>query len=440
MTQLEQLAVLADNGTPLHLTTKLLQHNLYTVHAQDRGSFNRGHYPARLTFEQTLAQELRHYPEAVTINGDEIPRTPFPNLATVRLTHHAQHSTDCPTTQTLSLHPDQPPISEHHDAFIAGVLVHTLPPTNTTSYLTPGDSVFPHWQPLHIATLLPVSVVTPDEFHHLTIAERHLLLDRNLILPLTHTVLLREQQQIKFTKAHPFTPKPHDGDVHHYAVAHPTEGSQPFSRGEPIIVHRTPIRIDPQGLSNPEFTSITEALYTTDQDLVPVDPKDDLQYAHTLTDIQLLIDPPPTNRLDSPIPQPVNSITLSIGLDKRPIDRTLSLHLWMTQDPDTRDPQHVFYTPGATLPSPLDDVLIRAYWADNEYADNQSLGDLTFNMRCLAKAITGEPLNAFIEQLQDHLDRFSTILPLPPTPCAVTSQDGTLTFSFNPAQTDDRAT
>ena len=431
------LRILAATGAPLDLTTQHQGATQYTVHAKDRGSFQIFSQLGPDEFAQWMASELRYYPDSVTLNGEPVKTTPFPDLANVTVTSFQQHTTKYPDAKQIALG-DSSQLRQR-DALIAGVLYNTFPFTEPQTYFTPGESKFAHWQPALRVTVTPVAVVTPEEYMSLTQTELQLLLENNEILPLTGTVAHRGREQIQRTISHPNAPPEYTGRIHNYTLSHPDglKNSPPFNTGEPIIVHRTPVGISGEGLSNPEYISVAEALYTTDQELVPVSQENNPE--HTVTYIELVTDisSPPDARSCL---QPTRSITISISLDKHPAQHRIPARLWMNCDEDTDELENIFHIPGALDKDYLANCLVRAYWTDrnchDRFEEEEQLADLVFEMNCLAKAAAGQPEQAYQELLQDHLDRFSTYVPGPETECTATSPDGTITMTYRPPQKD----
>ena len=344
MIPIEALRPLADNGQPLDLTVEQLSHHHYSLNAQERGTFELTHYYDLTHLLEQLRSDLQHYPNPVTINGDTIVTTPFPDLASVTVTTHQHHSTHLADTQTLMI---EEGYSHYHrqNFFIAGILFSTSLPGTPHTYLTPGRNRYTHWQPAHQVTLTPISVVTAEDLSSLTDVELQLLTQRNNILPFTQTLATRDANQVARTMKHHKAPKEYKGTTYRYALAHPDgdQNADPFSTGELIIVHRTPVAISPKDLNNPEFISLAEALYTTEQEFVPV--SQDAQPNHVITDIVLEQNPPRPARPVTVL-QPVESITLNLGFNRNPPSHTVHPQFWMTFDEDFDNIDHVFIAPG----------------------------------------------------------------------------------------------
>ena len=434
MNSVKTLRLLADNSAPLHLTTEKTGPYEQTVHVQGRGTFTVNTHLDIPHFTQNLISDLQHYPNDVTINGDPVSTKPFPDLSAILVTSYENHTTEYPRTNVLTL--EEGHFHTHRqNALIAGVLHCIGKPAKSMTYLTPADNPFPHWQPVHRVTLNPLSVITKEDFASLTDTEFTLLMDRNDVLPFTATLAQRDEDQTNRTIQHPKAPRRYEGPVHHYAISLPdgANNSQPFHTGEPIIAHRTPVGISPEGLSNPEFISIAEALYTADQDMVPVAQGD--APTHTVTDLTLVIDAPNVQRKSCL--QPTKSITLSLGLDKQPPDREVTPRLWMTFDDLLSGIDTVSYIPG-TLDVPyMTECLIRAYWTDDDSISRSGDGDdmarLAFNMACLAESALSDPVAAYTEQLQQHLDDFQSELPAPEREITVTSPYRNISMTYRPS-------
>ena len=436
MSQIQELRLLADNGSPLTIATEKTGPYEQTVHVQDRGSYKVQTHLKQDQIARSLASDLQHYPHPLTINGETIETSPFEDLAQVSITSYLQHTTEYMETTFL-------PLVEGHfhlyrqNALIAGVLTNTIA-TNSASesvqYKTPGASPFSHWQPAHTARLRPISVVTRDELESLSDTELQLLLNQDVLLPLTSTIAQRDAEQVQRTMEHPKAPAKYEGPIHHYASSHPdgAHSYQPFNTGEPIIVHRTPVAISPEGMTNPEFISLAEAFYTTDQELVPVAQSDVPR--DTLTDISLNIQVPKPEK-GSPL-QVAESITISAGLNKNPPTHHVEAKLWMTLDDLMDTVDKVSYIPGSMNTEYLSQTLIRAYWTDNNSISDSGGDDrmvqLCFEMHCLAKAALEDRDEAYQDRLQQHLDDFRPDLPLPSREITVRSPYHNLSMTYRP--------
>lgn len=438
MDPVKRLRLLADNGAPLILTTEKTNPYEQTVHVQGRGSFTVNTHLDKPAFVDSLRSDLQHYPNRVSINGEPVMTSPFPDLAKVLITSYEQHTTEYPNSRSLAL---EEGYSHTHrqNALIAGVLSTINPPSKSAAYLTAGENLFPHWQPLHKVTMTPVSMVTKEEFNSLTDTEATLLLEGDAILPFNRILAQRDDEQVQRTIEHPAAPRKYEGAVHHYAISHPSNphNSQPFNTGEPIAVHRTPVAIDPAALSNPEFISAAEALYTSDQDLVPVDQRDNP--TRTVTDLTAVVhtgQPEGKSCL-----QPADSITLHFGLDKNPPDREVQARLWMTKDELLNGIETISYVPQNMDPN-LDvdymtKCLIRAYWSDDhstsQSGEEDDMAQLAFNMKCLANSALVSPAQAYREQLQLYVEGFSSDLPPPNQEITVTSPYHNISMTYRPS-------
>ena len=426
----DNLHMFVDDGHPLIIETRPNGPLHYDIRIYNRGQFRILHSSNPPTFFTSLRAALRHYPNQVLINGETRETTPFPDLARMMVTTYHQKSEEYPETKTIQL---QEGCSHYHhqNLLAAGVLTHMKPVDAPLTYYTPGTSGFPHWQPAHKVTVTPIAVVTREEFQGLSATEVQLLLERNPILPLVNTLVEREAAQLQRTIRHPKAPNRYGGPIRHYAAGDYFQAADVFKRGAPIIVHRTPVAIDPRGLSNPEYISVAEALYTQDQELVPVGPQD--QPLHTITEI--VVQRQPAFPRDDKILQPVNAITIEVGANKSTSLNRLDATMWLTNESeDSYEVGHIFHVPGQLDRQYLADCLIRAYWNEdpNDNGDNPRVETIEREMAGLARAATGEPTPAYRDVMQGWLDNFSTQVPKPPEECSVTSQDGTLTLTYRP--------
>ena len=431
MITVQNLHLFADNGELLIITTKQTSPLHHEITIKDRGAFTITSNTPTQSLLNTLRSELQHYPQHVSIDGEPMARTPFPDLAQMTLTSYRDHSQDHPETRVVQLE-DGYRYYHHQNLFVAGVLftMNRLP--NPTTYYTPGPSAFTHWQPAFKVTVTPISNVTTEEFHKLTSTELTLLIERNRILPLVQELSNREEDQVRRTIRHPNAPMRYTGEIYHYAAGHYYEASEQFKRGEPIIVHRKPVAIAPNGLSNAEYISIAEALYTNEQEFVPVGAQD--QPFEVLTEIE--VQRQPSNPNNNAYLQAVDSIRVSTGINKKAPRNTVAASMWLTNDEeDSREIGYIFHVPGKLDRHYLAECLMRAYWNDDPEDDIDHTG-FAANMAGLARAATGEPVEAYRDQLQQLVDNFNTKAPKPRQPTTVTSADGTITITYRPRNSE----
>ena len=434
---IELLRLLADTGEPLNLTISQEDDNIgrHTIHASGRGSVTLRDYQTPQTFIQALRHDLQHYPSPAAINGNgvPVPATPFPGLARATLTRHDEHTVDHPESRPITL-VEGASYDAGQNALVAGLLTTLAPPQAFHTYTTPGPAAHPHWQPAHRVTLRPISVVTPEEFHALTDPELQLLINRDPILPLAAALIQQDRDQIDRTLLYPDAPARYQGPIHHYVVSHPSSSKHcaPFVRGEPIIVHRTPVLIEADHLTNAEFISVAEAFYTNPQEFVPVDPEDLPKRKIATPRFQATqADPQASGLL-----RPSTNITLSFKTDSAPSRTTMDALLWLTADDYELGPGAIHYVPAAADPAHMTEALVRAYWSDHRVTSrDDSIAQFDqhrFDMHCIVKAATNDAVKAYQDQMEEHLQRFSTLVPQPASECSVTSADGHITMTFRP--------
>ena len=447
---LDQVKILASNGSPLHVTITSPNSDTPEVHVQGRGAFPapQNHYADHTEVQITKA--LKYYPDPVTINGTPVERYNFPNLARVTWQSYPERNTVSPHTGNLQVHPCTPPVEDPFNLLVAGVLcqLNTPPMAKATCYTpVPGDH--PHWQQANTLTVTAVPVITPEQLDSMNQHQWDALSNLKELTPLKVQLLREADFQVQKTLEHPGMPPLHQGPVYTYLLADSPAPAY-FSSGAPIIVHRTPVVFDGDNMSPPAIVSAAETLYTTDQEFVPVASATNREYQavpRTLhpdpglkaqphcvitnvdfhTELQEKFSTPPVIRK-------LDHIAMTIILKDTQQTFTLPASFWFLGE-TVHDRLILHADPNLTTEA-LTDAILRAYWRDDNIAskdqEDWELEQAEYDAMFMAQAALQDPIQAYADQLKRYIDLFPTDIPFPSTPITFTTQSGTITVTLAP--------
>lgn len=385
--------------------------------------------------EKATKESLAHYPGPVTVNGEPLETTPFPDLTRLTLTKF-----NPPYTGTKNIPFDYDPgnprstMKPQHSAYAGGVLCHVhIRGEHPKVYYSP-DNEEPHeaWQKAIKVEANPVYRIETDEIHKL----REYRQGSTIFVPqeseLHQTVAKRAVEQFQKSMFHPQAPPRYQGDIHHYFLAE--RHATPYDVNIPIIVHAAPVLIDLKNDDVASPTSLAAALYKARGDLVPVK----WQTGNTkplprITRYQLNVqedDQPkgPNWQLEN-----VKEIFLQIETDQLG-NRTVQA------DYDIAGPSffdtHVRFVRHRTDREELAQAIVRGYWDDEHFPDWDCLKDglrereeQVYNM---IEAAFGDPDQAFRNEMTKLADSFYPSLPRPDHPISVQSRDKSILITYTP--------
>ena len=427
--KLELLKMLSDNGGPLHLTVHEEEGNFMI--SRDGGPS----LPEPASVQGAMnnfRNRLAHYPQEVTINGERLETTPPPRSAlALTQTPQGPNFSNCPDTR---LQEEESPLMTHNFNTIAGGVCCRIGRQTSKEeqeqqvYLSPiegsGNGQYRLLSAIKLEAHTEIHTQELDQlesrYHTITIPPDTLLEDRT-----------RERRRLmrEYTMTMPGMPARFMGHVYTYPL---TRNIYEMMSPAFIEVMGTPVIIpESQTDDNARFVTAAETLMMGQHKLVPVG-----EIQGQLMGREF---PPPGTE-------------------------TLQLQdIEFTQDPgDTHNPEHITMTarlsdgtalnmpaqfcltgevelfadcrvvPGSMLHPDLVELLIRAYWQEEDDNDEHQYHEMVQRMNNLATHLLGDTREGFRSEMKRNLDRFHTPVPHPREPVTVTSRNGLLTLTFNP--------
>ena len=421
------LKLLAYRGAPLNVTVTPGPDNKHTCTIERDGYFV--HAAGN---EQTVRDRLRHYPGPVTVNGEPLKTTPFPDLAALSLT-----TFDPPYTDEKEVRLDydsMDPQTIQYNAYAGGVLSRIqIPGTDPFIYHSP-DPDGPHgaWQKAILVKAYPVHRIETDELNQLK-EGRH---GGTLFIPIDHemsrTLTKRAEQQFQRSILHPKAPPRHQGDIHRYFLSE--RNASPFDTNIPIIVHGTPVLLNLKDQDTESHTSLAAALYRNGGDLVPVRDQPDNQpplpnVTHYQLDVQEEDGPKgPAWQLEA-----VKEIIIQLETDQLGARR-------IQADYDIAGPSffntQVKFLRHRADRDELAQALVVAYWDDEHYPDwdcmKEGLNQRERQVNNMIEAAFGDPDKAFTDELAKLANSFHHTLPAPDHPLSAESHDKRILVTYTP--------
>ena len=144
---IQAIMALRPNGTPLYITVDKVAALRCSLSAAGRGTFESSSSILIPDPVEAIHQAFSHYPDEVTINGEEVKRTPFQDHASVRVAQAPHMDRSATTVAPLSLD-GTPPLKKGLNTYAGGVLSDLIRPHKPPkSYWTKMPSAQPHWSP-----------------------------------------------------------------------------------------------------------------------------------------------------------------------------------------------------------------------------------------------------------------------------------------------------
>lgn len=450
MQTLEALKTLAYNGEPLEITLRAHGKNRqrprgYTTIARPNGPrvpFMEG--DADLS-RRALEYALQHYPAEASVNGIPVKRNPFPDLATLRTTTYNDRQADSWTQRNLNLEPQAErldrPVQFLKNCLAAGVFWYIQgTPSVSLQHYSKVPSTSKNHQPLMLMEFSPTHVLTPKEVQQLSQPALDSLPSIPANSPILRAVTERAHTQIANTLAHPKRPDIYRGPVHRYVIQ--AAGNICFAEGAPIAVSGVPVSVNNLDLDNPEAMTLVEALYDADSTFVPADngpgSGQDSPKPIDLEDALFEItkqDPPPGEEPWSM--GYAKEIRITFHTHASPEPHTVLANVY-TGGENQYDKQ-TLVVPGTTSAEDLANRMTRAYYVEkaftaNDYDDlKDERQQIDHDCATLARALLEDRTEAFRKTLQDLANSYHTDIPRPNIPVTVTSRDGSITITANPA-------
>ena len=361
----ETIMALRPTGHPLHLTVETLDMVTCNLTAAGRGTFQISSGLLRPDPELTFHLAFAHYPDMVTINGEPVERTPFPDRASVRIVH----SPTMDRSDTIvSLHKLDHLAAPRADlnTYACGILSDGIKPdTPSHPYWTKLPSEQPHWAPAAMVYITPVYVITDDELDSLgadAFAERNHQAIHN-----------RANLQVEETSSHANIPPPSQETRFHHVTGAPIHLNQAKRLGAPMFINAPPAIFSGHSISAPALLSAAQALYRTDTGITPVvtaSLNDSKVTPHVKIESFRFETTPKHGQPNAGSPiTPVENITMHYRLDGEPADRTVEAPFVMYEEDDEQI--KVEYVPNRTNRQELQESIIRAYRCYSDYTRKQ---------------------------------------------------------------------
>ena len=445
---LKTLKLLQNNDTPLIITVEekgkqaMITREGVSVEEQSKDIFKR------------LKDALAFYPEEVWINREKMEPTQWPGLAQVKIMEQDEDGWERNSNRRVALRVPVPPLG--CNAIVGGVmtrvyLTNQQRKDTRTQYFTPQqDSALKHHVPLQIVTLTAFMEIEAWEIKDSEIKDweieqlENLYGKSHLTIPkgsdLEKAVMNRAQAMIKRTMDRKELPKPYGGKAYARPMTGP-RGAEHFTAAYPIGVMGTPILLDYEwdAMDNAGFTSIVENLYGIDAKLVPVvEGPTNLMGGLIIPEVgDETVKVKDVNfeiEIDPDCGTQAKSITMRIELEKdRAFRYPCNFHILGGCESEAE----VQIIPGEINKDRLTDILFQAFWLQAEWTSWEDVkyerDELNERMRSLAMHTMGETKEAVTREFQRMLERFHTVVPLPPEEkISVTSRDGRLQLTLNP--------
>ena len=366
----EYLKALAHNGQPLDLRTEQLGRTSYMVRAKDLGEFTFDHHthPATDPFREELRYAFRHYPSPVTLDGEDIQRTPFPDLSRVNTVKATDNVTAFHRVEQHNHTEDEPETMETWNLFAGGILSRN-PGSRAVSrnHMAPEPGEHKHWQPAMMVIVHPIQVIRDEEFKNMTQEEFQDLREEKPATTLGKAMAERDIEQIRRTLTHPDMPTWHDGPVYAYLITRPGYANKGLGNGGPIIVNQGEPAVFDEALEwQPETIAAAQALYRTNTGFIPVTPNfgRNTGEPRTIRTLEFQTVPPDPNQKPGTI-RPVGEINLSFQVQGDAKIHRAPAPLYFTGE--KLDRMIVSYVPSMVTPQDLTTQIVRAYGEYNEY-------------------------------------------------------------------------
>ena len=318
------------------------------------------------SFDEKLRQAFHHYPSPVTIDGEEIRRSPFPDLSRVTrivANRNVQYH------MKVEHHPLGDEFENEHMGLFAGGILSGMPGTQAVNhnYMTPGPGKYEHWKPAMMMVLRPIQVILDEEFGKMTQEEFDSLKQENPQSPLAKLMAERDLEQVKRTLAHPEMPPVHKGPVYAHLSALPGYSEDGLGRGGPIIIQEGDPVVFHEGFNyEPETLAVAEALYRTDTGFVPVSPDraDVPESPRVIRSFDFQTTPPDTSKQPQMLRavQEIN-LTFQVEGEKETHRIPAPFHILI----DSENNPKANYVPQENQPEELAALMVRAQWEFSYY-------------------------------------------------------------------------
>ena len=436
---LEQIQRLAPNGAPLHLT--LSEADQQVVVGTDRNfQFTVAASYGRDDFRQ-VRKAFQHYPDPVTINGQPLPTSPFPDLGRVALETYREGSANYHDNQEIQLSDTAQPHSPTDNACIAGIIcrLNHFNQEIQHEHLTALPGPHQNWQALATVRTKPFWRIDQEEVDLLQTNGFNNLPETPPGSEIRQTIEARGQRQVSRTLDHPQMPQPADRTrIFSYVLDNGNTENICFSDPMPILVNGTPIRLPEDQDCLSTSIAVAEAMYRADCPFVPVQPHYQHQnWPHSKMEAYTF---EIEDQADAPNPKeslaPAERITLLFRVQDDPEDIEHRVDAPLFMDEDRYEDKLVRYVPAKLTPSQLADCLFRGYLDETNCQSWDEVKEEASNLQerttRLALSLLDNPVEAFRAALQKFANSFQSELNPVNVPLTETSRNGLITVCYQP--------
>ena len=439
MTMLE---LLQDRGQPLELQVEKTGTGGVRITANGTRTADIPTTDLKKTKRQ-LSTMLVNYPRQVKINGKAVQREPAPNRAQVsRTDYEGETHTSYRFTQLAN--PDGVPADGRtQDLLVAGVRMNSGPAMRIAQprfYAPNEEGGNSYWKPAAVfeaRTLLRIPAERISELQ----TDSH----GNLEVPRGSKLHedLKEQAAASLQQAveQRVCPQPTSEPVFSRRLAMDYTYEELHDGGAPIIVRGIPVSLEEAHTQGSVFASALAALFEEDQELVPVN----RPQANSTDQETRRVAIRKTSADDQKAETKAGAFTaatdtwVEVHLEGESRDRRIPAAAVVTGD--NAHTKKVFYVPQRMDPGKMSELLVRAFWTQDDFNNSADPGDALADMQQdfleEATAAMGDPAAAFRMQMQRTVDQIHRIRPQPDQELTVTSQDGRFRLTWLPAASSD---
>ena len=386
--------------------------------------------------EKEFAETLQFYPDRVTLNGTEMETRDWNDMATLEVTTFKDNEGRSYATDYIT--PGGNWTGLRANALTAGVMTYVFDNHREEhTYHADMEGEHPHWNLARKVVVQPINVVTAQELDRMTQKDLENLTERmrNGEEP---EIARRTQEQIRRTLEHPDAPTAYQGEVYRYADVGPGGDDLYFNKGAPVIAHGPPVSFwDMDSIDdNPEIVSIIDAMYASDQGMVPVRLNGE-QYQRGIDDqvarvLEYSVKIEEERETQSSYIFETDSVTFQVQMEGEDETREVSARAYMTHGPNGRK---VLYTQEMTDHHELAEVMLRAFFCSSE---GHEWGEVKDEVRDLGEEFTrdadaamGNPEGALRNTMQNAANTLETRnkTRIPQETITVVSRDGQFTIT-----------
>ena len=446
---LETLKLLADDGSPLALTTERIGDKIWvTREGRGQTAITIGSYASAEWALEGLRNALAHYPRPATIDGERLETTPAPSAA--RVTVLDPRGTDISESREeefpLDESPEAQPIGNRYNAMVAGVrcsIKTDLPQweRDESVHLSRGEE---NWGrnhgPLRVVKLEAHTEVTAEEIREMGVDWNQPSVPTGSRLE--QKTRERRGEMRQRTQGLPGIPARYEGEIYLYPLT--GEMGSAWFEPAPIWVDGQPVEVEqPQEvMTDAEWLSVVDALMQDSSEMVPITTQNTRLMGACIRPskkVTTVVRVETTTEPEREKNGEVAEIRFKLELETPEGEsqaRTVMGRMLLEGEYEEEMTWRVVQADISR--DELQDILIRALWQDH---DDDSLDEnryqydlLQERIGHLATHILGDPVGAIREEMQNRADRIHPSVPLPDETVEVTSGDGRWTLRLNRPQ------